>query len=315
MAFASLGLHADLLRGVRELGFTRPTPIQEQAIPPALEGRDLLAWRHDRQRARPRRSCCRSSSACSGSPAAPRGLSSSRRRASWRRRSREHLEALALHTPLSGAAIFGGVGMGPQEHAFRTGVDVVVATPGRLLDHFRFPYARPSRASRSSSSTKPTACSTWAFSPTSGGSCATFRPSGRRSSSPPPCRPPIVTLAKEMLRNPVTIDLGRKSAPPIGITQAAYPVPCRAEVGAARGAAEARRRSGASSPSLERSIEPTGWRTTWRGTASPPPGSTATAARPSAPRPWPGSRPASTRCSWRRTSRPGASTSKPSPTS
>src|SRR5437762_13184980 len=43
MPFARLGLHADLLKGIRELGFTRPTPIQEQAIPPALEGRDLLA--------------------------------------------------------------------------------------------------------------------------------------------------------------------------------------------------------------------------------------------------------------------------------
>jgi ATP-dependent RNA helicase RhlE len=43
MPFTALGLHADLLKGIRELGFTRPTPIQEQAIPPALAGRDLLA--------------------------------------------------------------------------------------------------------------------------------------------------------------------------------------------------------------------------------------------------------------------------------
>src|SRR5207249_317026 len=49
---------------------------------------------------------------------------------------------LAVHTPLTGAAVFGGVGMGPQEHAFRSGVDVIVATPGRLLDHFRQPYAK-----------------------------------------------------------------------------------------------------------------------------------------------------------------------------
>src|SRR2546430_16457518 len=49
---------------------------------------------------------------------------------------------LVVHTPLTGAAICGGVGMGPQEHAFRSGVDVIVATPGRLLDHMRQPYAR-----------------------------------------------------------------------------------------------------------------------------------------------------------------------------
>jgi ATP-dependent RNA helicase RhlE len=48
----------------------------------------------------------------------------------------EDLNALAVHTPLTAAAVFGGVGMGPQEHAFRSGVDVIVATPGRLLDHF-----------------------------------------------------------------------------------------------------------------------------------------------------------------------------------
>src|SRR5207244_6198149 len=54
----------------------------------------------------------------------------------------ENLTDLAVHTPVSGAAVFGGVGMGPQEHAFRSGVDVIVATPGRLLDHFRAPYAK-----------------------------------------------------------------------------------------------------------------------------------------------------------------------------
>ena len=52
-----------------------------------------------------------------------------------------HLGELAVHTPVTSAAVFGGVGMGPQEHAFRAGVDVVVATPGRLLDHFRHSYA------------------------------------------------------------------------------------------------------------------------------------------------------------------------------
>jgi ATP-dependent RNA helicase RhlE len=47
----------------------------------------------------------------------------------------EDLNQLAVHTPITAAAIFGGVAMGPQEHALRSGVDVVVATPGRLLDH------------------------------------------------------------------------------------------------------------------------------------------------------------------------------------
>src|SRR5216117_699604 len=54
----------------------------------------------------------------------------------------EDLNDFAVHTPITAAAVFGGVGMGPQEHAFRSGVDVIVATPGRLLDHARAPYAR-----------------------------------------------------------------------------------------------------------------------------------------------------------------------------
>src|SRR5882757_1386460 len=54
----------------------------------------------------------------------------------------EDLNDLAVHTPITAASVFGGVGMGPQEHAFRTGVDVIVATPGRLLDHLKHPYAK-----------------------------------------------------------------------------------------------------------------------------------------------------------------------------
>jgi len=223
MPFSHLGLHADLLRGVRELGFTRPTPIQEQAIPPALAGRDVMAG----------------AMTGSGKTAAfvlpilhrlsskPRGttralvLTPTRELAA---QIAEHLEALALHTPLSGAAVFGGVGMGPQEHAFRRGVDVIVATPGRLLDHFRFPYARLQglevlvldEADRMLD--------------------MGFLPDIRRILKHLPAKrqtlffsatlpPPIVTLARQMLRDPATIDIERKAAPAVGITHAAYPVP------------------------------------------------------------------------------------------
>src|SRR5688572_31631133 len=57
----------------------------------------------------------------------------------------EQLDAMAIHTPVTAASIIGGVGMGPQEHAFRSGTDVLVATPGRLLDHMRSSYARLDR--------------------------------------------------------------------------------------------------------------------------------------------------------------------------
>src|SRR5947209_12763196 len=136
----------------------------------------------------------------------------------------EALDDLAVHTPITAAAVFGGVGMGPQEHAFRSGVDVVVGTPGRLLDHFTRPYAKLSglqylvldEADRMLD--------------------MGFLPDIRRVLRHLPSRrqtlffsatmpPPIAELSREMLKNPVTINLERKSTPAIGITHAAYPVP------------------------------------------------------------------------------------------
>ncbi len=222
MSFTSFKLHPDLVRGTKDLGFTRATPIQEQAIPPALEGRDLLA-------------CAMTGS---GKTAAfllpilnrlmgkPRGtaraliLTPTRELAA---QIEQHLKELAVHTPLSGAAVFGGVGMGPQEHAFRSGVDVIVATPGRLLDHFKQPYARLSglevlvldEADRMLD--------------------MGFLPDIKRVLKHLPAKrqtlffsatmpAPIVALTRELLSNPATINLGRKSAPAVGIRQALYPV-------------------------------------------------------------------------------------------
>jgi ATP-dependent RNA helicase RhlE len=139
--FSSLQLHPDLLTGIRELGFARPTPIQADAIPPGVAGRDVLA-------------CAQTGSGKTAAfllPILHRLIDKPRRttRALILTPTRElaaqileDFNALAVHTPLTGAAVYGGVGMGPQEHAFRSGVDVIVATPGRLLDHFRQAYAK-----------------------------------------------------------------------------------------------------------------------------------------------------------------------------
>src|SRR6266571_3007037 len=141
MPFSHLKLHPNLLKGLKDLGFPRPTPIQADAIPPALDGRDLLA-------------CAQTGS---GKTAAfllpilhklidkPRGTTRALVLTPTRELAAQihgDLTDLAVHTPLTAAAVFGGVGMGPQEHAFRSGVDVIVGTPGRLLDHFRAPYAK-----------------------------------------------------------------------------------------------------------------------------------------------------------------------------
>jgi ATP-dependent RNA helicase RhlE len=223
MAFTSLKLHRDLLRGVKELGFARPTPIQMDAIPAAIEGRDVLA-------------CAMTGS---GKTAAfllpilhqlldrPRGTTRALIVTPTRELAAQivkEFEEIAVHTPLTGAAIFGGVGMGPQEHAFRTGVDVIVATPGRLLDHLTKSYAKLDRIEHLVLDEADRMLDMG------------FLPDIRRILKyVPPKRqtlffsatmpPPIMALTREMLRDPVTINLERKSAPASGITQAVYPVP------------------------------------------------------------------------------------------
>ena len=222
MPFTSLRLHPQLQKALRELGFPRPTPIQAEAIPHALAGRDLLA------------------SAVTGSgktaafllpilhPLIDRARGSTR--ALILTPTRElaaqilgDLNDLAVHTPVTAAAIYGGVSMGPQEHALRSGVDVVVATPGRLLDHFRQPYARMKALS-------------WLVLDEADRMLDMgFLPDIRRILRHVPARRqtlffsatmpgPIADLAREMLNDPVTISLARKAAPAVGITQAIYPV-------------------------------------------------------------------------------------------
>ncbi len=215
-------LHPSLLQGLKELGFARPTPIQADAIPPALEGRDLLA-------------CAMTGS---GKTAAfllpilhklidrPRGTTRALVLTPTRELAAQILESLnemAVHTPITAAAIFGGVGMGPQEHAFRSGVDVLIATPGRLLDHLRSPYARLDtieylvldEADRMlDMGFLPEIKKILKFVPTK-------RQTLFFSATMPD---PIAKLSHEMLQKPATINLERKAAPAVGITQAVYPV-------------------------------------------------------------------------------------------
>ena len=223
MPFTSLKLHPSLLKGVKELGFARPTPIQADAVPPAMAGRDILA-------------CAMTGSgktAAFGLPIIhrlidkPRGTTRALVLTPTRELAAqivEDLQDLAVHTPVTAAPVFGGVGMGPQEHAFRSGVDVIVATPGRLLDHFSQPYARLSgleilvldEADRMLD---------MGFLPEIR-KILRHLPAKRQTlffSATMPA--PILALTRDMLRNPVTINLERRSAPAVGITQAVYPVP------------------------------------------------------------------------------------------
>jgi ATP-dependent RNA helicase RhlE len=223
MPFRSLKLHASLLAGIKDLGFARPTPIQADAIPPAIEGRDVLA-------------CAMTGSGKTAAfllpimhrlLAKPRGVTRALILTPTRELAAQILEDLndlAVHTPLTGAAIYGGVGMGPQEHAFRSGVDVLVATPGRLLDHFRQPYAKLNHIEHLVLDEADRMLDMG------------FLPDIRRVLKHLPTKrqtlffsatmpAPIRELTREMLRHPAMINQERKAAPATGITQAVYPVP------------------------------------------------------------------------------------------
>jgi len=133
------------------------------------------------------------------------------------------LDSMAVHTPITAAAIYGGVGMAPQEHAMRAGVDVLVATPGRLLDHLSQSYASLKNIEFLVLDEADRMLDMG------------FLPDIKRILKLVPARrqtllfsatmpPPIAALTREMLHNPLMIDLGRRSLPAVGITQAVYPV-------------------------------------------------------------------------------------------
>jgi ATP-dependent RNA helicase RhlE len=222
LPFNALHVHPDLLKGIRDLGFTRPTPIQTKAIPPAMSGRDLLV-------------CAQTGSGKTVAfllPILHRLMNRSRRttRALILTPTRElaaqileHFNALSIHTPLTGAAVFGGVSMGPQERAFRTGVDVLVATPGRLLDHMRRPYAKLGGVEHLVLDEADRMLD-MGFLPDIE-RILQHIPQTRQTLFFSATMPPqIGRLATEMLKSPVTIALQRHAAPAVGITQAVYPV-------------------------------------------------------------------------------------------
>jgi ATP-dependent RNA helicase RhlE len=222
MSFSSFNLDPSLLRGVAGLGFTEPTPIQRDGIPPALEGRDILA-------------CAMTGSGKTAAFALPilqrllgkkRGTTRALVLAPTRELAAqivEHFNDLGRHTGLKAAAVYGGVGMEPQERALRSGVDVIVACPGRLLDHFRHPYARLAGLEvlvldeadrmldmgflpdiRRILKHLPTPSQTLFFSAT--------------------LPPEIRELSRQMLRNPVALNVERPAAPATGVEQAVYAV-------------------------------------------------------------------------------------------
>src|SRR3954452_17150457 len=222
MPFKALGLHPALLQAIRKINYAEPTPIQAQAIPVVLAGRALIA----------------TAQTGTGKTAAfllpilhrlldlPRGTTQALVITPTRELAQQIDDVclgLAYHTPLRVGLLVGGAPMGPQEKALRAGVEVVIATPGRLLDHMRLNQTRFDHLH------------TLVLDEADRMLDMGFLPDLKRIIARLPARkqtllfsatmPPVIAkLAKEILREPEMIQVGRRSAPAVGITQAAYPV-------------------------------------------------------------------------------------------
>jgi len=222
MPFTKLGLHPSLVRATRDMRYAEPTPVQAEAIPAVLAGRDLIA----------------TAQTGTGKTAAfvlpilhallgkPRSVTQALILTPTRELAQQIddvLLGLAYHTPLRGGIVVGGAAMGPQEKALRAGVELVVATPGRLLDHMRQNQARFDHIH------------TLVLDEADRMMDMGFLPDIKRIIARLPARrqtllfsatmPPVIAkLAAEILRDPAMVQIGRRSAPAVGITQAAYPV-------------------------------------------------------------------------------------------
>ena len=315
MTFDTLGLSPASLRAVQDQGYVSPTPIQAQAIPLVMEGRDLLAG----------------AQTGTGKTAAfvlpmlerlhasrPTGSRSVRALVVVPTRElalqvEQSVRTYGAHRPVRSTAIYGGVSMERQVRALRAGAEVVVATPGRLLDHVRQGTVDLRRVEilvldeadrmldmgfmpdiRRILALLPAERQSLLFS-------ATFTP-------------PIRRLAEDLLRDPASVDVAPRNTTVPAIAQVIHPVD------------RDRKRQLLSHLVRSREVDQvlvftrtkrgaTAWPSSSAATASAPPPSTATRASRSGCAPWAPSRTAARRSWWRPTSRPEGSTSRPCRTS
>ena len=143
LTFAELGLSPVVLDAVRDAGYTRPTPIQREAIPVILRGRDVMGLAQTGT-GKTAAFTLPLIDRLAGGPRRTRALVLTPTRELCAQ-VEESVARYSLHAPLDVQSVYGGVAYEAQERALRNGVDVVVATPGRLIDHLE----------------KPTGCWTW----------------------------------------------------------------------------------------------------------------------------------------------------------
>ncbi|MFA6093142.1 MAG: DEAD/DEAH box helicase [Elusimicrobiota bacterium] len=223
MAFTKLGLHPDLLKGIRAMGFSDPMPIQAQALPPGLAGRDVMG-------------AAQTGSGKTAAFALPmlqkllthpkpglRGLVLVPTR-ELAAQVETVFRDCGRFTPVQVAMVIGGVGFGDQNKAISGGAQICVATPGRFLDHLRRGTIRPDKIEmlvldeadrmldmgflpdiRTILQRLPKPRQTMLFSAT--------------------LMPEIEKIASFTLRDPVRIEISRPATMAASINQVVYPVP------------------------------------------------------------------------------------------
>jgi ATP-dependent RNA helicase RhlE len=230
MSFGSLNLLPELLRAVSDEGYTEPTPIQAQAIPPILERRDIMGCAQTGtgktagftlpmlQILAPH---ANSSPSPARHPIRALILTPTRELAA---QVAESVKTYGKHLPLRSTMVYGGVDIKPQKEALHGGVEILIATPGRLLDHLEQKTVNLSRVEilvldeadrmldmgflpdiKRILNALPKQRQTLLFS-------ATFSEEIRK-------------LAKEMLRSPTLIEVARRNTPSEVITHSVYEVP------------------------------------------------------------------------------------------
>jgi len=221
-AFRGLGLSEEVLRAVRDAGYSEPTPIQSQAIPLILRGRDVMGLAQTGT----------GKTAAFTLPIIERLAGGPRRtRVLILTPTRElcvQVEAsfkkYARHAPLAVASVYGGVPLDPQEQQLRAGVDVVVATPGRLIDHLErqnvtfddLEVLVLDEADRMLD---------MGFAPQINRVVSDVPPYRQTLLFSATMPPEVEALARKYLRKPIVVQVGRRSAAANSVTHYVYPVP------------------------------------------------------------------------------------------
>src|SRR5689334_4161530 len=221
-AFGALGLGGEVVRAVRDAGYSEPTPIQREAIPLILKGRDVMGLAQTGT----------GKTAAFTLPIIERLTGGPRRtRVLILTPTREpcvqvedSFRKYARHAPLGVASVYGGVPLDPQEKQLRGGVDVVVATPGRLIDHVErqnvvfddLEVLVLDEADRMLD---------MGFAPQINRIVSGIPPYRQTLLFSATMPPEVEALARRYLRKPVVVQVGRRSAAASTVKHYVYPVP------------------------------------------------------------------------------------------